>query len=103
MTLKARDLRIGNKVIVNHRHDIEGVVTGITEDAITVEFERQEDLCNGLIVSPEKVIGIPLTEEWHNKFGIEKDGFISFEYKINDRKKIIFSGDYIYLRDIHDM
>ena len=52
---------------------------------------------------PCEIEPIKLTEEWHNKFGCYKNGFISFEYKINERKKIIFSGDYIYLRDIQDM
>lgn len=45
---------------------------------------------------------IPLNEEWHNKFGIEKDGFNSFRYELprNNNMKIvvIFQGDYVFLR-----
>ena len=44
----------------------------------------------------------PLTEEMHNKFGVYKNGFNNFEYELpiknNFSIKIIFSGDYIFLR-----
>ena len=47
---------------------------------------------------------ISLTEEWHNKFGVEKNGFGNFEYDIcpfgRKSKVFIFSGDYLYLRDM---
>lgn len=43
-----------------------------------------------------------MTEEWHNKFGVFKDGFGQFEYILpNNRNfdiKVIFSHDYIMLR-----
>ena len=45
---------------------------------------------------------IPLTEEMHNKFGGYKNGFNNFEYELpiknNFSIKIIFSGDYVFLR-----
>ena len=45
---------------------------------------------------------IPLTEEYHNKFGVKKDGFNSFVYilprKLNINIKIVFQGDYVFLR-----
>ena len=45
---------------------------------------------------------IPLTEEWHNKFGVVKNGFNNFEYalprKNNMGIKIIFNGEYVMLR-----
>ena len=45
---------------------------------------------------------IPLTEEMHNKFGCYKNGFNNFEYELpiknNFSIKIIFSGDYVFLR-----
>ena len=45
---------------------------------------------------------IPLTEEWHNKFGIKKDGFGSFIYKLprvnNIKIRVVFNGDYVFLR-----
>jgi hypothetical protein len=43
-----------------------------------------------------------MTEEWHNKFGVFKNGFGQFEYILpNNRNfniKVIFSHDYIMLR-----
>jgi hypothetical protein len=45
---------------------------------------------------------ILLTEEWHNNFGVKKDGFGAFEYKIprknNSNIKVIFNRDYVMLR-----
>lgn len=45
---------------------------------------------------------IPLTEEWHNKFGIKKNSFLSFEYELphsnNINLKVVFSTDYVFLR-----
>ena len=47
---------------------------------------------------------ITLTEEWHNNFGVQKNGFKNFEYDIcpfgNKSKVFIFSGDYLYIRDM---
>lgn len=54
----------------------------------------------------EELSPIEFTDDWHEKFGVQKNGFHNFEYIIDDRKKrkkIIFSGDYIYLRDIDRM
>lgn len=45
---------------------------------------------------------IPLTEKQHNKFGVFKNGFNSFEYVLNTKSslciKIVFSKDYVHLR-----
>jgi hypothetical protein len=46
---------------------------------------------------------IPISEEWHNRFGVEKDGFNEFKYSISVHQQIIFSGDYVFLRDIERM
>lgn len=92
--MEAKEFRIGN-----YLHDRENRLCKV-EELYTNEFKAPA-INGGMTSLPNKTI--PLTEEWHNKFGCEKNGFISFEYKINDRKKIIFSGDYIYLRDIQDM
>ncbi|NQY41966.1 MAG: hypothetical protein HRT87_01265 [Legionellales bacterium] len=49
----------------------------------------------------EDIKPIPLTEEWHNKFGVEINGHMSFEYLLprnnNIKVKIVFTGDYVYL------
>jgi hypothetical protein len=45
---------------------------------------------------------IPLTEEWHTKFGAQKKVFGSFEYalprKNNIDIRVVFQGDYVFLR-----
>ena len=45
---------------------------------------------------------IPLTEEWHNKFGVKINGFKIFEYTLPRKNnldiKVIFNGDYVMLR-----
>jgi hypothetical protein len=45
---------------------------------------------------------IPLTEKWHNKFGVQKNGFLSFEYVLQRKNNIditvVFQGDYVFLR-----
>lgn len=72
--MKATDFRIGNRVIVNHRHDIEGTITWVQEESISVTFdERQEDLTNGLILPPEKVIGIEITKDVLLKYGFKHE------------------------------
>ena len=54
----------------------------------------------------ESVRPILLTEEWHNKFGIQKNGFGNFEYilprKNNINIKVIFCTDYVMVRQGED-
>jgi len=54
----------------------------------------------------EEYFGIELTEEWHNKFGVEIDGHISYVYELprtlTIRAEVVFSGDYVYLRQRND-
>lgn len=45
---------------------------------------------------------IILTEKYHNMFGCYKDGFNCFVYNININQAIVFSNDYIFLRDYHN-
>lgn len=40
-----------------------------------------------------------MTEEWHNKFGVYKDGFGNFEYATKRLQRLTFSGGYVYIRD----
>lgn len=69
--MKANELRIGNLVIANHKTDLISTVTWIQKNSISVEFERQEDLSNGMASSPDRCHPIPLTEEWLLRFGFE--------------------------------
>ena len=53
-------------------------------------------------LSVDKYEPILLSEEWHNKFGVIKNGFNNFEYKLksifNFNITVIFSDDYVMLR-----
>lgn len=48
------------------------------------------------------MISESLTEEWHNKFGVIKNGFGNFEYilprKFNMNITVIHTHEYVYLR-----
>ena len=54
----------------------------------------------------EDVSQILMNENWHNIFGVKKNGFGSFEYKLPNNNNfdlvIVFSDDYIYLRQPND-
>ncbi len=82
--MKANELRIGNWVMYS-------TVLKINAHKILECAEH-----------PERFAGIPLTEEWHNKFGCVQNGFDSFEYilprKNNIRVKVIFTREYVMLR-----
>lgn len=43
-----------------------------------------------------------MTEKWHNKFGVFKNGFGQFEYPLPEKRnfglKVIFSYDYVMIR-----
>jgi len=92
--MRIQDLRIGNY--------ISPLGIGVTE-------VEGFSLWDGLIQSTdfaergiEDFEPIPLTEEWHNKFGVIKNGFDSFEYELprknNFNLKVIFNGDYVMIR-----
>ncbi len=83
--------RVGNLVEIYNKATGEWEVYQITHRDFP-ELKYREELFRG----------ITLTEEWHNKFGVKINGFKSFEYTISNRQTIIFTGDYVYLRDWHD-
>lgn len=84
MALKSTELRLGNFVIVNHGTDLLSKVTWIQEESVSVMFDRQHDLSNGMIASPSKIIGVPLTEEWMFRLGfIKQDDPFDWHYEIN--------------------
>jgi hypothetical protein len=87
--MTSQDFRLGNYVMVNHKHDILGTVDWIQKDSISVYFqERQDDLSNGAIVPPESIIPIELTEEWLRKLGFDdadyKEGYIGIDVANSD-------------------
>jgi hypothetical protein len=80
--MEAKDLRVSNVVSVD---GFTVVVDSITNVGINIE----------------------LTPEWHAKFGIKFDGHLQFEYMIDEKiecyyKKVVFSDDYVYLRQSTD-
>jgi hypothetical protein len=81
--MESNKLRIGNYYLA-FGVDLKQVET-LTKDKILIDFTP-----------------ILLTEEWHNKFGTSKNVIESFEYvlprKNNMYLKVIFTGDYVMLR-----
>lgn len=94
--MKASGLRIGNFIRATLV-----VLDDIDTGASFVEREIRDgkDIDNAEWFEP-----IPLTEEWHNKFGVQKNGFGNFEYDIcpfgRKTRVLVFSGDYLYIRDM---
>ena len=73
--MKANELRIGNLF----RHQIDGSL-------IIINAKDILNISNGMdafITEP-----IQLTEEWHNKFGVTKNGFGYFEYVLNNKNNL---------------
>ena len=58
--INANELRLGN--IVSYKGVI-GKVTWIQQDCITIEYQRQHDLSNGSMVSPELLDGVIITRK----------------------------------------
>ena len=85
--IQPQELRIGNYYQGASRGNIE-----------IVTWQTLRDLSEGKL----NLLPIPLTEEMHNKFGVYKNGFNNFEYELHIKNnfsiKIIFSGDYVFLR-----
>jgi len=94
--MKATELRIGNWVYQSEMYG--------EQQCTSYEVYNFDLYCNGADCVADYYEGwkpIPLTEEWHNKFGVKINGHMSFEYplprKNNIKVKIVFSGDYVYL------
>jgi hypothetical protein len=94
--MKASELRIGNLVDLGNR--IAKVIEIGQLACVVVDLEETQDT----IEDYERTRPIPLTEEWHNKLGIQKNGFLSFEYILPEKNnmgiRVIFQGDYVCLR-----
>lgn len=93
--MKATELRIGNLVEYKITDDLDERIEWWEVSEIDADDLKTID-------DDEDYRPIPLTEEWHNKFGVYKNGFNSFEYEINDFSsfgiKIIVTEDYVFLR-----
>lgn len=93
--MKATEFRIGNLIKYDNRVFEIDVIANQFPTLNTPEF--------GIgVVDWNNIEPIPLTEEWHNNFGVKKDVFGFFEYKIEKKGNfdiiIVFSGDYVTLK-----
>jgi len=112
--MKANELRVSNLVISNnqkYRPDKFGkicVVTAIDTNRPKIEqysgvsctlyvFDDEYQDTFGQMI--EFIQPIPLTPEWHIRFGAKRNGFNDFVYQVSDIKTISFSGDYVFMRD----
>ena len=88
--MEAQELRLGNYVIVNHKTDLLSKVISIQPDFISVEYNRQPDLSNGVIIPAKQLIPIPLSEHWITslefRYSMSKD-----KYYVLDKHNIAIS------------
>ena len=89
--MQPNELRIGNYVKAKK-------TTTIDENTIELDSWKFQDLLMSDII--KYLEPIPLTEDWHKKFGVKINGFFCFEYNLCSRQKIVFTSDYVFLRDI---
>jgi hypothetical protein len=89
--LKASDFRVGNwvRLYLNHSDFTEFQIE--LPDLNLIENDKSRNY------QP-----IPLTEAWHNKFGVELNGFKQFVYILprnrNIDVKVVFDRDYVFIR-----
>lgn len=101
--MKAQELRIWNIVGFKNRTDLYCVVKSIYSPGIHVirYFNSGEEDDQPEVI--EDITPIPLTEDWHNKFGIKKNGFKNFVYelpltRIAIKTIVVFTQDYVVIR-----
>lgn len=95
--IQSNELRIGNWIGSCLHDNLQTEIFSVL-DSKTVRLG-----CNPLaIYKNEDINPIPLTENWHNKFGVNKNGFNNFEYElpntISIHVKVIFTHEYVMLR-----
>jgi len=88
--MKENELRLNNLVMVNYKTDILSKVTWIQEGSISVMFDRQPDLIDGVVCSVNDLTPIRLTEEWLLKGGAEKKK----SHYVYDRFTLLYSKYY---------
>lgn len=103
--MEAKELRLGNYVIVNHKWDRNSLVDWIGKESIECLFldGMAEDMSTGIISSPERVLPIPITEEWLFKLGFEKSdsnygGYLSAPDREGSsiRIRVMSTNDFYY-------
>lgn len=89
--IKANEIRLNNLFLYNYKTDLISSVEWIQPNSVNIVFDRQPDLVNGVVCSPNDLIPIPLTEEWLLKAGFKKCFTNDFWYsiKIADKRLLI--------------
>ena len=115
--INANELRLGN--IVSYKGVI-GKVTWIQQDCITIEYQRQDDLSNGSMVSPELLDRVRLNDNIITEFGFKlqksissigwdkfKNGNVELSLAPLKNGGYVFvyyiGGEYLYIRYIHQL
>lgn len=101
--MEAKKLRLGNWVLYDGKF---AVITSVSEIGYGDNLVSV-DICKPMCVKESRIDPIELTPDWHKKFGIKFNGHLQFEYMIDEQiecyyKKVVFSGDYVYLRQSTD-
>lgn len=91
--IKISDLKIGNLFLLKDKEQI----------VLSISWEREgRHLVNGRL-HEEDLEPMPLTEEWLERMGFEKDGFNTMSKDISSFpaafKRLVVAGDYLYLRE----
>jgi len=90
-------LRIGNLINYHYKnYDEDGNIESEGDEISPIDAGDFENI-------NENYLPIPLTEEWHNKFGVQKNGFNNFEYelpltRIAIKTLVVFTQDYVVIR-----
>lgn len=105
--ISEKNIRIGNYIAASANKSnketwtigkVRTILSGDV-DFEQIEVETEEEFT---WFFKDSYFGIPMDEEWHRIFGVEKDGFDSFRYKVprnnNINITIIFTGDYVMIQ-----
>lgn len=98
--MEAQELRLKNLVYVNHKMDRLAYVDSISDYAIQCVFVdgMSEDMATGMIVSPSKLIPVPLTEDLLLRMGFEKTHRGKFER--DDLPYDLYGGVGLYMHGV---
>jgi len=105
--LKNTDLQVGNIIVSGIKFSDNSEIGEVLEIGNDErEFEQVYCQCAESFewFFKDNYCGVPLTEEWHDIFGVKKDSFMSYVYDISvfnkpDERCLVFSGDYLWLRE----
>ena len=98
--MEAKELRVGNLLLDAKGFGVKKVESILSSTMRVYMHSIDEECLADFNINNLKAI--PLTEEWHNRFGVKKNGFNSFEYKLENKTNlfltVVFTGDYVMIR-----